>query len=372
REGAEEAGERAVAQPADELGEGAVRAADEPGVPTLRDDALKAAEFPLAMAEARTIETVNDVVDSPLPVLMASLMVLKRRYRWIDTFTATPVGPGVYDIELVASPGTLVGRFDNEGGPGGGRPPGPRGPHADEIDRLMTEADGLGQRISREELERAAAANPEGFPALAAEVREELNDRAARAASRGSPVAESTALLDEAEAPTIRGVGDEAESGLTPRDEGWNEAGNPDLDAPDFRDPTTSSISASEALGQALGPPPGPGYHAHHVIPTSEGGEGLDWLRQRATEAGVAANGADNGVWLIGTRSGANLDAGIPHTTYLHAGNREDYLFTLSERLQDLHGPAFRQEMAAIRRELSEGSFEFLEAPAGWLDSLVD
>ena len=126
RESAEEAGERvaresgeagagrAGVESADELGEGAVRAADEPGTPTVRDDALRAAELPRALAEARGIETVHDRIDSPVPVLLASLMVLKRRYRWIDTFTARPIGVGTFAIELVASPGTLVGRYTVE------------------------------------------------------------------------------------------------------------------------------------------------------------------------------------------------------------------------------------------------------------------
>ncbi|MEU4366819.1 eCIS core domain-containing protein [Micromonospora chersina] len=170
REGAEGAATRE----ADELGEGAVRAADEPGTPTLADDAAKAAQYPEAVAEARAIEATNDALDSPVPVLLASLMVLKRRYRWIETFTATPVGPGVYEVEMIASR-TSLGRYTTGGPP---HLPGPRSPHAAEIDRLVAEAEGLGQRLSREELERAAAADPEGFAQLAARVRQEMAERA--------------------------------------------------------------------------------------------------------------------------------------------------------------------------------------------------
>ncbi|MFI6329656.1 DUF4157 domain-containing protein [Micromonospora chersina] len=170
REGAEGAATRE----ADELGEGAVRAADEPGTPTLADDAAKAAQYPEAVAEARAIEATNDALDSPVPVLLASLMVLKRRYRWIETFTATPVGPGVYEVEMIASR-TSLGRYTTGGPP---HLPGPRIPHAAEIDRLVAEAEGLGQRLSREELERAAAADPEGFAQLAARVRQEMAERA--------------------------------------------------------------------------------------------------------------------------------------------------------------------------------------------------
>lgn len=170
REGAEGAATRE----ADELGEGAVRATDEPGTPTLADDAAKAAQYPEAVAEARAIEATNDALDSPVPVLLASLMVLKRRYRWIETFAATPVGPGVYEVEMIASR-TSLGRYTT-GGPS--HLPGPRSPHAAEIDRLVAEAEGLGQRLSREELERAAAADPEGFAQLAARVRQEMAERA--------------------------------------------------------------------------------------------------------------------------------------------------------------------------------------------------
>ncbi|MEU5529638.1 DUF4157 domain-containing protein [Micromonospora chersina] len=170
REGAEGAATRE----ADELGEGAVRATDEPGTPTLADDAAKAAQYPEAVAEARAIEATNDAIDSPVPVLLASLMVLKRRYRWIETFAATPVGPGVYEVEMIASR-TSLGRYTTGGPP---HLPGPRSPHAAEIDRLMAEAEGLGQRLSREELERAAAADPEGFAQLAARVRQEMSERA--------------------------------------------------------------------------------------------------------------------------------------------------------------------------------------------------
>ncbi|MEU9741255.1 DUF4157 domain-containing protein [Micromonospora chersina] len=166
--------EGAATREADELGEGAVRATDEPGTPTLADDAAKAAQYPEAVAEARAIEATNDAIDSPVPVLLASLMVLKRRYRWIETFAATPVGPGVYEVEMIASR-TSLGRYTTGGPP---HLPGPRSPHAAEIDRLMAEAEGLGQRLSREELERAAAADPEGFAQLAARVRQEMSERA--------------------------------------------------------------------------------------------------------------------------------------------------------------------------------------------------
>jgi hypothetical protein len=199
REGAEGAATRE----ADELGEGAVRAADEPGTPTLADDAAKAAQYPEAVAEAQAIEAANDAVDSPVPVLLASLMVLKRRYRWIETFSATPVGPGVYEVEMIASR-TSLGRYTTGGQP---RLPGARSPHAAEIDRLMAEAEGLGQRLTREELERAATADPEGFAQLAARVRQEMAERAGGRTGRAAQVEAEFAGAGEHFGPGHQGPG---------------------------------------------------------------------------------------------------------------------------------------------------------------------
>ena len=138
------------------------------------------------------------------------------------------------------------------------------------------------------------------------------------------------------------------------------------LDRP-LRDPSTAAREASEVLGGNLGPPPSPeGYHAHHIIPESEGGEGLEWLRDKLRDADININDADNGVWLIGESGGLNVSGATPHTTYLHAGNRNDYLFTLTERLGQLDGPEFVRELERIKAELADGKFHFQEAPDGW------
>lgn len=114
-ESAEVAGERAAreamdavpARPgrdaAEELGDGSFRAVDEPGVPRVRDDAVKAAQVAEAEVAARMVVRTNDVVDTPVPLVLGQLMVLKRRYRWIDTFRAEAHGAGRYDFEMVAS-----------------------------------------------------------------------------------------------------------------------------------------------------------------------------------------------------------------------------------------------------------------------------
>ena len=86
------------------LGEGALRAADEPGLPTVRDDALKAAQFSEAQIAARAIAEAHDAADAPVPVVLGALMLLKRRYRWIEAFYARPRGPGRFRIVFTATP----------------------------------------------------------------------------------------------------------------------------------------------------------------------------------------------------------------------------------------------------------------------------
>jgi hypothetical protein len=77
---------------------------EDPKRPRSGDDATKAAELPAALAQARAIAEANDRVDSPIPVLIAALNVLKRRYRWIRSFVARlKVAPNVFSVHLIAS-----------------------------------------------------------------------------------------------------------------------------------------------------------------------------------------------------------------------------------------------------------------------------
>ncbi|MEO3807259.1 DUF4157 domain-containing protein [Nonomuraea sp. B1E8] len=114
KEAAGEAGQRAATKEAGELGEGALRAVDEPGVPTVADDIAKEAQYPEALGRAEMIKELNDAVDTPVPIMLGLLMTLKRRYRWIETFTATPIGPSVYAVEMVASH-TPLGQYTTNG-----------------------------------------------------------------------------------------------------------------------------------------------------------------------------------------------------------------------------------------------------------------
>ncbi|MBP9182119.1 MAG: DUF4157 domain-containing protein [Fuscovulum sp.] len=94
----------------DEAADGSRRTASD-APPTIRDEARRAAEFPVAIAAARQIAEINDAIDQPIPIVMGALLALKGRFRWIDHFTVRPLsGPGVYFIGMVASPQTPVDR----------------------------------------------------------------------------------------------------------------------------------------------------------------------------------------------------------------------------------------------------------------------
>ncbi len=123
-ETAEASGERAAREAAastpahsadnavDDLADGRMRARDEPGTGQIRDDAAKAAQFAEAKFAASRICDINDARDTAIPLLLAQLMVLKRRYRWIDTFEAQPTGIGTYRINMIASVTTLDPHYD--------------------------------------------------------------------------------------------------------------------------------------------------------------------------------------------------------------------------------------------------------------------
>ncbi|WP_372365470.1 pre-toxin TG domain-containing protein [Candidatus Uabimicrobium sp. HlEnr_7] len=63
----------------------------------------KATELPIALGMAKTIEAAHDAKDSPVPLLLASLNTLKKRFTWIKKFSAKPTGPNHYKIVMHAS-----------------------------------------------------------------------------------------------------------------------------------------------------------------------------------------------------------------------------------------------------------------------------
>ncbi len=112
REAANAPPARNLDEATEELADGTRRAVDEPGVPQIRDDVAKAAQFAEARLAASQIAAANDAVNTPIPLLLAQLMALKRRYRWIDTFEAAPLGPGRFRIDMIASVTTVDPTYD--------------------------------------------------------------------------------------------------------------------------------------------------------------------------------------------------------------------------------------------------------------------
>lgn len=94
---ADDAGRHAddVGRRADDAADRSRRSAD--------DAAREAAEKPMARARAIAIVRLNDPLDTPVPLLLAQLNVLRGTYPWIDGFRADPTGVGRFEIHMIAS-----------------------------------------------------------------------------------------------------------------------------------------------------------------------------------------------------------------------------------------------------------------------------
>jgi hypothetical protein len=91
KEAAEEAVEKSARETAEEGGE--------KGAKKGTDDALKAAELPAALSEAKFITELHDKRNSYIPILLGNLLLLKLKYKWIKEFSAQPKSiPGHYKI----------------------------------------------------------------------------------------------------------------------------------------------------------------------------------------------------------------------------------------------------------------------------------
>ena len=129
REGVEAGAEHSAREVAEEsVEEGAEQGARR------GDDALKAAEMPAAIAEARIIEEANDILNTPVPVLIGILNgTLKPRYRWIERFGFDTIGAGRFEIYFTASPKHTVGNYSTiDSGHSGTRPT----PRQSELDAI--------------------------------------------------------------------------------------------------------------------------------------------------------------------------------------------------------------------------------------------
>jgi len=126
----------------------------------------------------------------------------------------------------------------------------------------------------------------------------------------------------------------------------------------------SAALRANMLAEGELDPPKG--YHAHHIVPEKEFGEGLDWLRTRLEDAGASINSRANGVFLAGSRSTANPELTQLHNSYIHAGKQVEYAYTLTVRLGHLEGGALLAEIAKIKSEMATGHFKTIDIPHGW------
>lgn len=114
REAATEAAEstggrtaQAAGETAETTGGATARAESRATGETPQTTSRKAREYPAASAEAFGIVSGHDAMDSPVHVVVAHLMTLKRRFRWIENFVARRRGAGRYDFEMHASENTF-------------------------------------------------------------------------------------------------------------------------------------------------------------------------------------------------------------------------------------------------------------------------
>ncbi|MEA5601283.1 eCIS core domain-containing protein [Nostoc sp. UHCC 0252] len=104
----EEGAEKATKETVEEAGEKATKeTAEETGEKATKETANKAAEMPQALAEATAIAKSLEATGVPIPAIVAALIPLKARYRWINTFEAEPKSSDAFSIFMIASK-TLV------------------------------------------------------------------------------------------------------------------------------------------------------------------------------------------------------------------------------------------------------------------------
>lgn len=74
----------------------------------------EAVELSAAMVQARAIAVANDALNTPVSAVIAQLMTLRRRYRWIERFEARLEGPDTYSLWLIASRHQFYRRYTSK------------------------------------------------------------------------------------------------------------------------------------------------------------------------------------------------------------------------------------------------------------------
>jgi hypothetical protein len=332
--------EGAPVRAADDLGPGSLRAADEPGVPTIRDDAARLASEGAVIAEAVAIAEANDVIGTPVPGVLLLLMALKRTHRWIDTFTARMVGPGVYRIEMVASPGIPIDTNYT--------------PATLTVDDVRARLPGV--PIDARSPARLAAVD--ALNKLPPGQRDELLAKLAKMdPDEAAQTLTALGRLDPAEVAARARAADLREAGFDtpepvsggPLPEGTQASGP--TTKPRVRVSSGPDVLAAN-LKRELGSRP-PGHHAHHVVP--KGMKNAEEAREILERAGIGINDGANGMWLPRDFTVVNELTGDVHSK-IHSPEYVKWLTRLLREAEETGGPAgVRRTLRDLRALVGQG-----------------
>lgn len=128
----------------------------------------------------------------------------------------------------------------------------------------------------------------------------------------------------------------------------------------------STALAAAMRANRPGSPQRGSGMHAHHIVPSREGGWILDDIREAIREATGSShiNVTENGAWLVGRQADFNPSGSVPHNTYLHAGYRMDYIYTVWRRLRGKTGPELLDALDQLRLEMEGNGPPFHIEPA--------
>ncbi len=149
------------------------------------------------------------------------------------------------------------------------------------------------------------------------------------------------------------GSGDQLNHGDVPPE---NVRDRPNIRATEY-DPW---VGDSKLLGQRLGPPPGPGYEAHHIVPSGEAES--ETLRTFLKDRGWKdINDADNGVWLPRGSQTENVTGSFRHEFTFDSEHLGDNYFRRLEEIlmkdPKITSNGIRLKLRGIASYLRKGEF---------------